>query len=424
MKRFAKSIFFLLVFVFLATVTFAQEKPSHARIPDDPLYKKGYTIPQLDITRDTARQFVVDKEKGQYLGHPTTALLADNKTILCVYPKGHGVGAIVYKKSIDGGKTWSDRLPTPKSWETSKMAPIICRLTTPEGKDRLVLFSGTHDIAPFTPVRTSISEDNGETWTELAPIGSWGGVMAMTDIFPVDGKPGHYMASFHDYGAFLGGEEGWKERQDQRKKEHPNKLGWGELHFCRLFTTFTEDGGLTWSRPKSIIETDDFLPIEMGFVRSPDGKQIAGLIRDMSYRYNSQIIFSDDEGRTWTEPRPLPASLCGDRHVIRRVKDGRLFISFRNHTPEWMPKTPSEGDWVAWVGTYDDLVQGKEGQYRIRIMDNTKGGDCGYAGVVVLPDDTIVTTTYGHWNQDEQPFIMTVRLKLEEMDKLLKDQKN
>ncbi len=423
MKRFMKTILSLFIFGCLASMVMGQDKPSHTQIPDDPIYKKGYTIKQIDISQDKSRQFVVDKEKGQYLGHPTTALLADNKTILCVYPKGHGVGAIVYKKSTDGGKTWSDRLPTPKSWETSKMAPIICRLITPEGKDQLILFSGTHDISPFTPVRTSRSIDNGQTWTELAPIGRWGGVMAMTDIFPVDGKAGHYMATFHDYGAFLEGEKGWKERQEQMKKDHPKGIAWGQLFYCRLFTTFTNDGGLTWSDPKVIIETDDYLPIELGFVRSPDGKQIAGLIRDMSYRYNSQIIFSNDEGRTWTEPRPLPAALCGDRHVIRQTKDGRLFISFRNHTPDWMPKTPSEGDWVAWVGTYEDLVQGKEGQYRIRIMDNTKGGDCGYAGVVVLPDDTIVTTTYGHWDKGEPPYIMTVRLKLEEMDKLLEKQK-
>lgn len=423
MLQFAAKILSIIVLGLLTSSVWGEEKPSHARTPDDPVYTKGYTIPQVDISQDASRQSVVDKEKGQYLGHPTTALLADGKTILAVYPKGHGKGAIVYKKSTDGGKTWSDRLPTPKSWETSMMAPIICRLATPEGKDRLILFSGTHDITPFTPVRTSVSEDNGETWSELAPIGRWGGVMAMTDIFPVDGKPGHYMATFHDYGAFVEGEEGLKERQEQVKKDHPKPLGWGELFCCRLYKTFTEDGGLTWSEPELIVETDDYLPIELGFIRSPDGKQIAGLIRDMSYRYNSQIIFSDDEGKTWTEPRPLPASLCGDRHVIRRTKDGRLFISFRNHTPNAMPKTPTEGDWVAWVGTYDDLVQGKEGEYRIRLMDNKNGGDCGYAGVVVLPDDTIVTTTYGHWDKDEQPYIMTVRLKLDETDRLLKDQK-
>ena len=36
--------------------------------------------------------------------------LEDGKTILCVYPKGHGRGGIVYKRSTDGGLSWSERL--------------------------------------------------------------------------------------------------------------------------------------------------------------------------------------------------------------------------------------------------------------------------------------------------------------------------
>ncbi|MED5454211.1 MAG: exo-alpha-sialidase, partial [Verrucomicrobiota bacterium] len=46
---------------------------------------KGYSIPTIDLSKQTFRQVVVDKEKGQYLGHPTTVLLEDNKTMLIVY---------------------------------------------------------------------------------------------------------------------------------------------------------------------------------------------------------------------------------------------------------------------------------------------------------------------------------------------------
>ena len=54
----------------------------------------------------TTAYTVVDREAGQYLGHPTTLLLEDNKTMLIVYPKGHGRGGIVYKRSLDAGLTW------------------------------------------------------------------------------------------------------------------------------------------------------------------------------------------------------------------------------------------------------------------------------------------------------------------------------
>jgi hypothetical protein len=126
-------------------------------------------------------------------------------------------------------------------------------------------------------------------------------------------------------------------------------------------------------------------------------------------------MFSDDDGATWSTPRELPASLCGDRHVGRYAPDGRLFISFRDAPPKGMT-SPTDGDWVAWVGAYQDLVNGKEGQYRVRLKDNHKGRDCAYPGVEVLPDGTIVTTTYGHWTPNEQPYILSVRMKLDELD--------
>ena len=81
---------------------------------------------------------------------------------------------------------------------------------------------------------------------------------------------------------------------------------------------------------------------------------------------------------------------------------------------------PFHGDWVAWVGRYEDLVTGSPGQYHVRLMDNTKDVDCAYPGVEVLPDGTYVLTTYGHWTKDEPPYIVSVRLKLEELDARLR----
>ncbi len=127
---------------------------------------------------------------------------------------------------------------------------------------------------------------------------------------------------------------------------------------------------------------------------------------------NSFVIFSDDEGKTWSKPRQLPAALTGDRHTGRYAPDGRLFITFRDTTHE----SPTKGDWVGWVGTYEDIVAGKEGQYRVRLMDNHRGADCAYPGLELLPDGTFVTTTYGHWTPGEKPYIVSVRFKLDELD--------
>lgn len=350
----------------------------------------AYTIPTLDLANQTHRQTIVDREPGQYLGHPTTVLLEDNRTILCVYPKGHGRGEIVYKRSDDAGLTWSDRLPTPKSWATSKEVPTIHRVVDASGKKRLIMWSGLY------PARLAVSEDDGASWSELNPAGDWGGIVVMGFVEKLK-TPGHYLAMFHDDGRFF-----TKENLQQKPVEF------------RLYKTFSTDGGLTWSQPE-VVQKDTAVHLcEPGCIRSPDGRQMAVLLRENRRQRNSHVIFSDDEGQTWTAPRELPAALTGDRHTGRYTLDGRLFISFRDTTRE----SPTKGDWVAWVGTYDDIVQGREGQYRVRLMDNTKGADCTYPGVEALPDGTLITTTYGHWQTDEEPYIVSIRLKLEELDQL------
>jgi hypothetical protein len=131
------------------------------------------------------------------------------------------------------------------------------------------------------------------------------------------------------------------------------------------------------------------------------------------------LITSEDEGKTWSKPKELPAALTGDRHTAAFAPDGRLLISFRDTTR----KSPTKGDWVAWVGRYEDIIAGREGQYRVRIKKNHKSSDCAYPGVEILSDGTFVLTTYGHWTPKEQPYILSVRVRLDELDQLHSRQK-
>ncbi len=348
---------------------------------------RGYSIPLIDLAAQTERQVIVDREPGQYLGHPTTVLLEDGRTILCVYPKGHGRGAIVYKRSADGGLTWSDRLPVPESFATSQETPTIHRVVDAAGKKRLILWSGRY------PARMAVSEDDGATWSELQPAGDWGGIVVMGSVVELTDGPGHYLAMFHDDGRYF--------TSDGKESDT-----------FTLYKTFSTDGGLSWDRPTAIFQRSDVHLCEPGAIRSPDGREIAVLLRENARRRNSFVMFSRDEGQTWSEPRELPGALTGDRHTAKYAPDGRLFISFRDMCHE----SPTKGDWVAWVGRYEDITSGREGQYRVRLMDNHKAADCAYPGVEVLPDGTIVTTTYGHWTEGEAPYIVSVRLRIDELD--------
>jgi len=369
----------------LAGAAHAQEPPAQAAAPS-----RGYSIPVIDLAADTARQVVVDREPGQYLGHPTTVLLEDGRTLITVYPKGHGRGAIVMKRSADGGRTWSARLPTPPNWETSLEVPTIYGVVDAKGKKRLVVFSG------LFPIRLAVSEDDGATWSGLTPIGTFGGIVAMASLVPLRTGAGHYMALFHDDGRFIA----------ERAANGPGKF--------TVYKSVSTDGGLTWGGPEVVVSHPLARLCEPGALRSPDGRQIAVLLRENSRKLNAFVILSNDEGRTWSAPREVPGALTGDRHVAKYAPDGRLFITFRDMALE----SPTRGDWVAWVGTYDDMVSGREGQYRVRLMDNHHEWDCAYPGLELLPDGTFVTTTYGYWEAGAQPYIVSVRVTMAELDRL------
>jgi phosphoribosyl 1,2-cyclic phosphodiesterase len=227
----------------------------------------------------------------------------------------------------------------------------------------------------------------------LEPIGDYGGIVGMADM--VETGEGAYTAFFHDDGRFIYNSGNYS----------------GLFH---VYAVDSEDGGMTWSEPRVVAHLPDVHLCEPGLIRSPDGKKHAMLLRENSRQKNSHICFSEDHGKTWSSPIEMPKTLTGDRHQSVYAQDGRLFISFRD-----MDKTSTTyGDWVAWVGTFNDLEEGNDGEYRVRLSDNHYRQDCAYPGVELLSDGTIFTTTYGHWDEGKQPYIRGIHLTLQELDEL------
>jgi hypothetical protein len=111
------------------------------------------------------------------------------------------------------------------------------------------------------------------------------------------------------------------------------------------------------------------------------------------------MMFSRDEGKTWSKPEDTAWALTGDRHQGVKLPDGRLVIVFRDQALDSVTK----GQCVAWIGTYDDIRNGAPGQCRIHLIKNWSGlkddsgkpfgggfGDTGYPGVELMPNGTIV----------------------------------
>jgi hypothetical protein len=182
-----------------------------------------------------------------------------------------------------------------------------------------------------------------------------------------------------------------------------------------VLQTISADGGLTWSEPRVVVAVKDKDPCEPYVFRSPDGAELCCLLRENTHKGCSLVTFSRDEGQTWSKPIDTSWGLTGDRHQGVCTKDGRLVIAFRDQAL----KSPTRGHFVAWVGTYDDIRKGRPGAYRVKLLHSYAGGDCGYPGMELLPDGTIVATTYIKYRPGpEKHSVVSVRFQLAETDAL------
>ncbi|MEG2489254.1 glycoside hydrolase domain-containing protein, partial [Anaerorhabdus sp.] len=409
---------------FKGTVTLNIEK--HLNISNKLTEHK---LPEANLTD-------VEKAPGtdrQYLGQPDMVRTKTGRLITS-YPIGHGKGPLVMKISDDEGTTWTEKTDIPTSWAGSQETPTMYTLDLGNDKERIILITacpgwGSDSDGNRTGWNTSYSDDNGDTWNEykhwytnLSDGTANKSIVGMASLIQLKDENGNYiqkwMGVYHNYGY-----ENYK-----------------------TYLTFDENGNEQWSEPEKYLSEyrnieSRYQICEVGMFRSPDGKRIVGLARSQSHNNPATLIYSDDEGKTWSKPMDLPGSLAGERHKAAYDPiTGRLVITFREIIydlngdnefgggNDWLA-----GEWVAWVGTYDDLLQQNEGEYRIVLAEdwanNAKSGDTGYAGVVVLQDGTFIMDSYGHWDKEfsqswtggvtkDLCYIKQAKFKLAEMDNI------
>ena len=366
------------------------------------------SIPTVDISAQTEHHVLVAQgTETDWHGHPSTVLMPDGRTIFCVWQgrrngsRKHGAPAGYMKRSDDGGLTWSDYLDVPQNWrEIGRGSPTIHRLVDAEIKSRLFVFCRDENRTTFLQ---SISEDEGQTWSEMRPIGlmrdahdgdpivGWTAPITILEAREPHGVRKHLM---------------WYEKSRQ-----------GGSSPGVIWQSASYDGGLTWGQSKSVV--DKAGASEPSAVRSPDGRQLLLLIREQNRERNSLFAVSEDEGKTWSSPSELPLALTGDRHLARYAPDGRLVVVFRPVPPgHALPLSAlPDGYFAAWVGRYEDIVEGGEGQYLVNLVRSYRGADHTYPGLELLPDGTIVATTYIQYRPGaELQSIVSVRFRLDDAD--------
>lgn len=239
-------------------------------------------------------------------------------------------------------------------------------------------------------MQQSVSTDEGKTWSPMTSNGLMC-VMPFCTITSVDG--GKKLIGLTNI-----------RRPGEKKDKTSNIVAQSE----------SIDGGLSWSPWQVIVDMGELKPCEPMIVRSPDQKQLLCLLRE-NKKHIAQYILSNDEGRNWSAPKTLPPGLNGDRHMTQYTSDGRLVICFRDTGSG----SPTRTHFVAWVGRYEDIIAGRDAQYRVKLLHSFKGGDCGYPGLELLPDGTLVATTYVKYREGpEKNSVVSTRFTLAETDKL------
>ena len=145
------------------------------------------------------------------------------------------------------------------------------------------------------------------------------------------------------------------------------------------------------------------------------------------------ICYSYDEGESWTQPKELPNCLTGDRHKAEYDPvSGKVIISFRQYIPNGdkfkksalSPEKYLTEGWVAWIGDFEDLMSfskedSTEYTYGDKVLilgKNYKQADCGYSGVVILDDGTVITDSYGYFSPTARyPYIMQAKFKINDV---------
>lgn len=347
-------------------------------------------LPWADISGQKQRQVVVAAGTPDlYNGHPTTVLMDDQKTMICTWSNGHGGKAAFIGFSYDGGLTWHNQ-PAPKEWEGLVNCPSIYKLTDKKGVQRLFVFAQVETGRTYRDMAYSVSEDGGKTWSKINVLDK-PCIMAFTSIIRLNN--GDYLGMYH------------RGNSDQDRAP------------LKIWQAVSHDGGLSWDESTLVGEYPGRSPCEPCVFRSPDGKTLICLARENQRKGCSLFMGSKDEGATWTTMREAPWGLTGDRHMVRYLPDGRIISVFR----DMAPNSPTKGHFVAWVGTYRDATDGLSGQYRVKLLHSYAGPDCGYPGLELLPDGTIVATTYIKYHPGEEKHsVVSVRFTIKELDDLFK----
>ena len=350
------------------------------------------------------------------------------------YPFHHDSGQTLIIRSKDGGKTWSKSkvvLPwsdTEGNWDCGicqlKDGTLIVNMTItgffkrgirPEGvswSSHPVTkewgdWSWAYKMQGCLGTFVTRSTDDGATWSKPMPV----------NIRPL--KHGGCRVGCWEMpnGSLLMGLYGRIHGYEEE----------GEGESTRSALMRSDDGGFNWEYystlaydPASIIDYE-----EPAILRLKDGRLVCFLrthVNPTSDAKNTVVIFSDDDGFSWTPPKWT--NIWGYPHEAIPLQDGRYLCVYGYRRPPYGTRGCISEDGITWDKKNEFVIREggvpgatitetpgssrmtpSSGKMRAGGIDWSNPGiyqHIGYPSVAQMPDGTIVAA-YHEWDDQEKP---------------------
>ena len=238
--------------------------------------------------------------------HPKAAVWNETEERLTVADirRHHG---FFMKRSTDGGKTWSDKYRVPLN---NVHGPSVLDdgslLWTGRDVSKTSILGGNVN-GPRSIVCRSV--DDGLTWEEIG------------EIPPAEG---HVPAKYHELHQIQAADGSiiCHIRNQNYRSDNEGPTTW---------QCISTDGGRTWTKPEFV-----FKGFPSHLLRLKDGRLMASYGM-RSRPYGNQVRFSDDCGRTWSEPVIISDDAVSNDlgyTSTAELEDGTFFSLWYEHRPQ------------------------------------------------------------------------------------------
>jgi sialidase-1 len=316
-------------------------------------------------------KYVVSNDKSIYEAWPDIVKTKSGK-LVCVFSecKHHGdrdQARIVYKESLDKGKTWSDK--TALTEKSTSDNYYNCARISKLPDDTLVIIADYVIKNESHNAKTYLwkSIDDGKTWKGPFDTPSQGIVPDKLLVL----KSGRWILSSHFLDISI------------------NKLV--------QYLWYSDDSGITWSDRITVAKDEKYNLCEASILEVEDNVLIAFLRENSWEGYDCFKAFSYDGGETWDGVYKIPVPGC-HRPVTGFLSDGRILMTYRfiqGGKQGWGRTTQN---FMGCIFDKQTALEKERRQQQTRIFpidyDRNPKADLGYSGWVQFEDGTIYVVNY------------------------------